>query len=157
MKQCVKTILIFLLPISVKSQSIERQVLSSTGNFAQNTVGSLSFTVGEPVIVLGSSSTSLLLQGFQQPSPIIRTSIYVAAADNPCQFNIFPNPTQQTLNYQSSNSQSTFEIFDLVGKSYGSFKASNGMIDVANLSAGTYFMRLECDGQNDFSQKFVKL
>ena len=157
MKLYVKTILIFLLPISAQSQSIERQTVSSTGNFAQNTVGSLSFTVGEPTIVLGSSSTSLLLQGFQQPTPIIRTGIFVTASDEPCKFAIFPNPTAESLNYQSATTSSVFEVFDLVGKSYGKYKASNGAIDVANLSAGTYFLRLDCDGASAFSQKFVKL
>ena len=153
----VKTILLFLLPYAAKSQSIERQTVSSTGNFTHNTVGSLSFTVGEPTIVLGSSATSLLLQGFQQPTPIIRTGIFVTTSDEPCKFAIFPNPTRESLNYQSAANTSMFEVFDLAGKNYGKYKASNGAIDVANLSAGTYFLRLECDGASVFSQKFVKL
>lgn len=157
MKLYIKTILIFLLPFAAQSQSIERQTVSSTGHFAQNTLGSLSFTVGEPTIVLGSSSTSLLLQGFQQPTPIIRTGIFVTASDEPCQFAIFPNPTAESLNYESATNATTFEIFDSVGKSYGKYKASNGVIDVANLSSGTYFLRLDCEGASVFSQKFVKL
>ena len=158
MNSFFKTFLIILLPFSVKSQSIERQVIASTGNFAQNTEGSLAFTVGEPTIVLGSSATNFLTQGFQQPVAIIRTGIVVVASKNPCEFSISPNPTHGVLNFQSSsNIQTSFEVFDLVGKSFGKYKTSNGLIDVVNLSAGTYLLRSDCDGSNAFAQKFIKL
>ena len=156
MKLNVIALIFFGFPVLAHSQSIERQVVASTGNFVQNTEGSLSFTIGEPTVVLGNSANSFVLQGFQQPHLIISTGIIIVNNQNPCQFALFPNPSHETLNYQSSTASATFEIYDLMGKNYGKFSATNGAIDVEMLSAGTYFLRMECAGMNGFSQKFVK-
>ena len=67
MKFYAITFAFLFLPFYAQSQSIEREVVASTGDFVQNTEGSLSFTVGESVIVLGNSGTYFLTQGFQQP------------------------------------------------------------------------------------------
>ncbi|MBL7817128.1 MAG: T9SS type A sorting domain-containing protein [Saprospiraceae bacterium] len=157
MNRCVKTFLIVCLPFFVYSQSIERQVITtSAGSFVQTSTASLSYSVGEPIIVTGSSNTSFLLQGFQQPSPLIRTSIYVIGDSDPCKVSIFPNPTTQSLLFKENVARMSFEIFDATGKSMGIYKITNGQIDVTLLPTGIYFLQSECENHVRHTQKFIK-
>ena len=64
MKPNLKALVVILTPVLAQSQSIERQVYVSSGNFVENSIGSLSYTIGEPVIVLGTDGSKSLLQGF---------------------------------------------------------------------------------------------
>ncbi len=57
----------FIFSKTISAQSLEREVVASSGDFVQNAQGSLSYTVGESVIVLGNNGLSFLTQGFQQP------------------------------------------------------------------------------------------
>ena len=157
MKLFFKILLIFVFPILVHSQSIERQVVSSTGNFVSNTVGSLSYTVGEATIVLGTDGTKSLLQGFQQPTYPPRTSIFDMGSEGACPFEIYPNPIAQIVHVKTSVQDETFEIFDTNGKSYGHFNKTNGTLNVSALTTGIYFIRVNCDSNKAYYHKLIKL
>ena len=57
------TISLFIFIGQLKSQ----QVVAASGGYYSNLQGSLSITVGEPVIQTTSSINLILTQGFQQP------------------------------------------------------------------------------------------
>jgi Secretion system C-terminal sorting domain len=144
-----------LLPFFATAQSLERQVVSTTGFFSSFSGGSVSATIGETVTLLGNSTTGTLTQGFQQPTPIIRTAIVeVQAAD--CAFTISPNPVAEKIDILSKSDTSSFEIFDLEGRSHGTIRTQNSLIDLSHLSAGIYIMRLNCGNNKMSTQKFVK-
>lgn len=157
MKRFVKTLLIFLFPFMAYSQSIERQNTSSTGDFVQNAAGSLSYTIGESIIVLGNDGAQTLLQGFQQPNYSPRTPLMSIHSEDGCKFILFPNPIAQIVNVETSVQEGSFEIFDTHGKSFGLFNKSNGVLNVSTLSTGIYFIKVNCDTQKAQYHKFIKL
>lgn len=57
----------FLTTTKLFSQTLKPFVLASTGGYASNSNGSLSFTIGEPVSSTLSAANIMLTQGFQQP------------------------------------------------------------------------------------------
>lgn len=152
MRIYVNIIFILLLHFTVWSQSIERHIISTTGGFTQNNIGSLSFTVGEPVVILGANGSEIITQGFQQPN--IAASLPVVTD---CKFKFYPNPTRQIISIETSISETTFEVFDVLGRSYGFFNKVNGEMDVSFLSAGIYFIKVNCDVTNEFYRKFIKV
>ena len=157
MKRVINLSLMLLLPVLLSSQTIERQVTSSAGNFVQNSTGSLAYTVGEPTIVLGTDGIKSLLQGFQQPTYSISTAIYQNDSETGCKFVLFPNPAAQEVNIETSLTDEAYEIFDANGKSYGHIKKSNGLFNVSNLSMGIYFIKVNCNTQKAQYHKFIKL
>ena len=70
MKKIKSFIIIFIGFISMShailAQSLSPQVIASGGGFQSNTIGSLSFTIGETNTQTLSSATNMLTQGFQQ-------------------------------------------------------------------------------------------
>jgi Secretion system C-terminal sorting domain len=151
MKLFVNALLLFLLPILAQSQSIDRQVLASSGNFVENSTASLSYTVGESVIILGSNGSNVLTQGYQQPNVVLTTT-----TGGDCSFLFYPNPLIDYMSITSTVTDTSFEIFDVLGRSYGFFKQSNNEIDVSFLSTGLYFIKINCGTQKAQYHKFVK-
>jgi len=56
--------------------------------------------------------------------------------------NIYPNPTKNTLNIDTSNSFTTIKLFDISGKMLKTFNPENRSLNVADLKAGIYFLKL---------------
>jgi len=70
---------------------------------------------------------------------------------------IYPNPATNVLNVQSKSQISEVEIITLLGQSMGIQKvnSNNAQIDINNLSAGTYFVRVTIDNASSV-YKFIK-
>lgn len=68
----MKNLLLFLIFLifskTTPAQSLEREVIASSGDFAESTQSSLSSTIGESTILLGFDLSNILTQGFQQPN-----------------------------------------------------------------------------------------
>ncbi len=157
MKRLINLFLMILSPLFMQSQSIERQVTASAGNYIQNPIGSLTYTVGEPIIVLGTDGTKSLLQGFQQPTYSTTTSIFQNDSEEGCKFAFYPNPIAQIVNVETALQDEAFEVFDANGKSYGHFKMSNSVLNVSALATGIYFIKVNCNAQKAQYYKFIKL
>lgn len=67
MKKIVLSGFFFTFYFNANSQSIERQILASAGNYIEVGNKSYSYTVGEVAIETFSSATIVLTQGFHQP------------------------------------------------------------------------------------------
>ena len=61
--------------------------------------------------------------------------------------NVYPQPTNNTLNIQSDNNIKEISIYDCLGKEisyYQKFnKSSRVKLDVSNLVSGTYFIKIQ--------------
>jgi len=86
----------------------------------------------------------------------------VTENEKTARFTVYPNPAKNELRVTSYVLQDgVIEIYDVMGKVQKSRKAekqnSEGemIIDIANLAAGIYFVRL-IDGQGSYVQKFIK-
>ncbi|WP_299459967.1 T9SS type A sorting domain-containing protein [uncultured Microscilla sp.] len=71
---------------------------------------------------------------------------------------IFPNPAHHTLNVRSSGGKETFDramIFTTYGKLIKSAGKGSTKIDIRSLPAGTYFVRVQSNG-NTITKKLIK-
>ena len=73
---------------------------------------------------------------------------------NQLDISIYPNPTSDTVNIDSSSSQLKVVVFDILGKQVLN-KPNTNSVDVSSLSKGAYFIKVS-DGINTSTKKFIK-
>jgi hypothetical protein len=126
------------LPLS--AQSIDRQVISTTGENFQTANGSLVMTMGE-IAVETFKSDIQLSQGFHQEWAII-TSV-TPASEELSDVKVYPNPTIGILHVESESEVQIF-LFDLSGKLKISTSQPSGVgqIDLSDFAAGIYVLEV---------------
>ncbi len=149
-------IVIFSLTVSLGSfsqnLSLASSVVSVSGNYKTATNNSLSWTVGEAVVDILTSSNYMLTVGFQQNwERIIGIDDLEANRESA----LFPNPGNGIIFIRATghaSSELLIELFDLRGiKVYSERKnVTSGdkliTLDVSNLKTGMYFLHLNYPG-----------
>jgi hypothetical protein len=159
----MKKITILIVSIALfgqimQAQSIERDVIGSSGEAVSNNAGTLSYTLGETITL--TSTDDKLTQGFQQTNEdaTVSTIDLTKYTDD---IVAYPNPAISYLKLRSSKSlmNYNFSIVDMQGKvvKQGSI-TSDSTIDVSDLACSTYTLVLN-DTESLFSKKirFVKM
>lgn len=143
----MKTIIfIFIMTLSslVNSQTIQRQVISTSG--------SNEWTLGECVI----NSSKLNSTGFQQGDLEIKQ--VVVNLSKTVEFYVYPNPVINFLNIKV-NSEQTWQInvIDLIGKNVltKSFK-NNIQLDFTSLKSSSYILRIRNNEGNLIVYNIIK-
>ena len=132
------------------SQVIAPTVVSTGGDFYENSVASLSYTIGEMTMVeTFQNGTAVLTQGFQQPTYI---DILVPEIDNfKLSIVVYPNPSDGNVNLllnSDKNLTVNVLLYDNVGRAILSeeVKHNGGMnaypLDWQMLSDGLYHLEL---------------
>jgi hypothetical protein len=127
------------------AQTARPEVFTSSGGFTSNASVSLSWTLGESLIETGSSSTSFLTQGFQQPTNLVITSL-----DNPNgstgNISAYPNPVTSSVNITSViNQPLRVDVMDLTGRKLFTRDLSgndDNQVSLSDYSAGIYLFRV---------------
>ncbi len=143
-------IMVFSFGIASHAQSLDRQVIGSTGGYEEQGGYSLSFTVGEPVVETAITGSLLLTQGFQQPDDItVGINDVVKLEMN---YSIFPNPTANQLTVQLSADEVVevyISLHDMLGKELSQLNRTvlvDGVTqqhyDLSNLAAANYMLTL---------------
>ena len=115
MKNYLLLILVLTASVSVKAQQLE--VVATSGDFYENSSGSLSWTLGEVAIETLSETNFILTQGFQQ-SKLTLTAINDLQTLG-IELSVYPNPTNSFLLIEvKTDKQRDLQInlFDLNGK-----------------------------------------
>jgi hypothetical protein len=112
------TLLFALLPLAAFSQvQFERSLVSAGGVFASAPSVSFEYSVGEPVVVTGTSPSLILTQGFHQPPP---GPTAIGETDpQSAQFTLYPNPAKEAVYFGIHAPEALrFEAFlyDLTGR-----------------------------------------
>ena len=70
----------------------------------------------------------------------------------------YPNPTRDVINLNTSmiTENAIYTVFDITGKRVLNAKLDSETIDVSNLNAGNYILRIFADGKQK-TQKFIKI
>ncbi len=159
-------IIIFLLSNFLYGQTIERQLLSPTGNIIKANTLQVSSTSGETAVNTIATGTIILTQGFQQP--LIEDFTGTIDLDkNRAEITIFPNPANSSVNLimKSINTiNPVIEIKDITGKKVlpalnipfsGEIKHT---FDFSELPTGTYFLIFkEKKGKKIKAFKIIKI
>jgi hypothetical protein len=126
------------------TQSIEQNVVSTSGNNHNQINGSIEYTVGEPVIETIENGDNTMTQGFQQSYFVVST-VENNITSVPF-LSIYPNPTMGDLNIKFNNANQsyycTIDIFDLNGKKLQSITnyTESVLIKLDQYAVSTYFL-----------------
>jgi len=99
----------------------------------------------------GSQKYSLIISGFDTLS--LSTDSFEFT-----DFVIYPNPAETVLNFKATNSDITFdkvEMFDAIGKKVLSTTVINNSIDISQLNAGVYFVKVH-SSDKQITKKIIK-
>lgn len=146
----------------VSAQSLEAQVVGSTGNIFSGSTFSVSSTTGESAIFLLSGSGYSASQGFQQPYPGSSSS-RIASQVSPSDIAvwIYPNPVSKELYivpYKNTQIKQVV-LFTITGEileskpATGLFQQSIQMHTYAN---GLYVVKVEMENGETMIKKVVK-
>jgi hypothetical protein len=119
----------------------QQQVIATSGNAVDYTSGSISWTIGEPVVSTLASSDKVLNQGFQQSS----LNLKAVNPDPDLKISVWPNPTINwlTLSVEKPD-QILFQLFDLDGKllQTNTLNDITTNIDFSDFISGAYQIKI---------------
>jgi hypothetical protein len=149
---------LFLFPLYLKGQSLDRSVVASSGTYVQVTGLSVSSTIGEAAVTTLSGASSILTQGFQQPDGLFVGIVDVNTGRVSLQ--AWPNPvsTDLTLEILSpDNSKVQIRCLDILGRDVLPVKTEDLRsseplkvnLDLRQLIPAMYFVRVSKTGKQD--------
>jgi len=141
------------------AQSLSPTVIASTGGFASNANGSLSYTVGEMTMVQTfSAGGNILTQGFQQPNENI-TGLINMTQDEFGSFVVYPNPAVDNLSFGFQLPEAgkvEISLYDAIGQKISDVfntNYENGKIiqqlNVSSYAAGIYLLTMNVISAKD--------
>lgn len=160
--------------VNVKSQTLlDRRVFSCAGKDLQNANLSapaaqqnrLTFTMGEPIIGLGSNSSKRIFNGFIQPDgifPVSAPSPVLMPTLDP--FKVFPNPTNEQVKIIGPvewDSKVNIQLIDIHGKLLKEYSMQEKIFQIEfdqSVAPGNYFLNFYQENGLFIQQtKIVKL
>ncbi len=131
------------------SQSIDREVIGSAGNYSNTDDFSLSWTIGEPITETFSSNDYMLFQGFHQGEYIVEIPENIENGFGNIHFDLYPNPAGDFLIIKLNEpDKRTFKIhsYALNGKKLLSTEINpfenQKRLDLSNFGSGTYIIKI---------------
>lgn len=70
---------------------------------------------------------------------------------------IFPNPSSDKINFNTTQVIKSFVIYDAMGKVVLNNSNSNNQVDISKLKSGMYFLNLQSENGSKETTKFVKV
>jgi hypothetical protein len=137
------TILIFSISTAF-TQSINKQIIASSGNTTSNTTHQLTATIGEPIIGLKSNTVSIN-QGFLAAA-IITTTLSVEELITDSSIKIYPNPIVDLVHIDIANNTGsvTATLYSITGKqvAFQKINTTRQTMNLNHLANGMYLMQL---------------
>ncbi len=136
-----------------------QKVVATSGNDYKNTSGSISYTIGEPMISTYVGINNILTQGFHQ------TNLTVATLNELPTLNYkilaFPNPTTEMVNLKVENDnieRMQYQLYDMNGKLLYKKQLTENETEIsfANLSNSTYFIKVFEGNKEVITFKIIK-
>ena len=160
MKKIFTLISISLSGFFLHAQMLTPTVISTTGAFASNANGSLSYTVGEMTMVeTFSAGGNILTQGFQQPTPKAVTGLLDMTQDAFGSMVVYPNPAVDNVWFGivlPENGKVTVTLYNDIGQKvtdvYNANYSGGKVIEKVNISAyaaGVYFLTMTFTSDKD--------
>jgi hypothetical protein len=152
-----ETFLFFLFYVIIHITSSGQQVVTTSGDFYQNTNGSISWTLGEIMTDTYTNNQSVLTQGFQQPNLKVTSITELPGLDY--SITAFPNPAKEFVKLKIEKEDVNgmqYDLLDMSGKVIESKKIQNSETEIsfADLIPATYFIRIT---ENDIEIKIFKI
>jgi hypothetical protein len=141
--------------IETKAQSISPQSINSNGKKMNQSNGSLSFTVGELVVLTHTDNQgNSLSNGFSSNATLSTLSVEEVSISN-LNINVYPNPSSEVIHIDFQNtieSDLSIELIDLKGQVIETerpeIESKTIKLNVSFLPTGSYFLRLKNTDNN---------
>ncbi len=148
--------------VNISAQELQSDIKATASNYFTTDTYSLSWSIGEAVILTVSDSTISLTQGFQQPK--FKKKYVKSDLPNKDNIGIWPNPAVDEIEIKldrpiDKNIPIKAEIYDAIGRRVISkeFYGQKVSINISYLASGVYFVKLSVDGKDLGTQKIQKL
>jgi hypothetical protein len=138
-------ILLFLMPVCIRSQSLSQEVIGSSGDYNVGVNITLSSTLGEFETETVGTLNNILTQGFQQGSIAITSFNIIPSVE--MQVNVFPNPATSFVTLQITNSEKhdfQYILYDIQGQEVmrKNFSSLEEKIDLQDLKPAIYLLKV---------------
>ena len=138
---------------------IGQEVISTTGNYREESSFTISYTLGEVVVNTLESTSSVLTQGFHQPLIVSQDTTFIQELLD-IEILVYPNPT----NYQVIIKVDVidglhFMLFDLKGVliKQNQILSEETMLDLSRLVPSTYILKIQKESGEARIFKIIKL
>lgn len=147
-----------------RGQTLERQVIGTTGAAVENTSAMLSYTVGEVSIQTAVTTSVILTQGFQQVDTTDLLGIPYLT-DLYAHMLVYPNPTNGSLSIRIDGHINPdygmlyLEVIDMNGKAVRTVPMDLPLVslDVADLGNSAYLLTLSSEERGVVQRvRFIK-
>lgn len=131
------------------AQTLVPTLVGSAGATAQSSIGSLEWSVGEPVASTLTANNTTLSQGFHQVYIFITSDTDESAGTPTLQVKVFPNPTTEYIYVEAAENISA-RLYNLVGKEAISTTQPEyeQELKVGHLPAGIYLLEIQSEKTN---------
>jgi hypothetical protein len=150
------------------TQIISNQVIGSAGGYdvADNQIGSLAWTIGEPIVETVFANDYVLTQGFHQPSGIIKLHKEIIYRGD--DITVYPNPSINDITVDIVNINFTkvkYTLSDVLGQIIFaennisvSANAIRISLNISYIKPGIYFINVYSDDNRYVKTiKFLKI
>lgn len=120
-----------------------QQVVSTGGDYMENTTGSISFTIGEMVIETLDNETNCLTQGFQQT--ILDVYTFNEKPTDELNITIYPNPTRDYIKVKTDSNESLkYQLCNMNGElmRQGDIREKESSISFLEYKPAIYLLRI---------------
>ena len=150
------------LSLMAQAQTINQDVIASDGNYSVSPSGSVSWTIGEPVVDTYIGATTVLTKGFHQPHIIILSSI--PELNSSGTIFAYPNPVVDNLQLDFSKMAKgvySINMHDVAGKLLSQSKvlvnsdSFQNSLSLSQYTQGFYLVKIT--NESNDSSKFFKI
>lgn len=138
------------------AQSLDQQVIGSSGQQYVTASARVAFTIGEPLTATLTGQDGIITQGFHQGT-ITVTSVReeLPAAT----LSVFPNPAIDRLIVTSSADGALWHLHTLDGKAvmHGTLQQGSNQIDVSELAQATYMLTVVARDRKTNAYRIIKM
>lgn len=145
--------------LSLLSQTLEPEVITTSGGFGENSNASISWTIGEPVIETFQDTGAILTQGFHQTNLTVVQVEKINTEILTC--SVFPNPTSDhvTVKIENVNNEIvSLELYDAKGVILFSKTVTEQItnIDFSDYQTANYFLKVYVSGKKHYTYQINK-
>lgn len=158
----LKDLFLFIFLLTSLSGHSQVSFNSCGGEIAQQSVGAVSYSVGQLDYITISSSAATVSAGVQQPyASLSEETIVLPVSKIPCSaFSVTPNPTKDNVAVSLFlQGEYRYVLTDLNGKLFEEGWVVNGMVlSLQDCLPGTYVLQVVSDKDNNISmlKKIIK-
>jgi hypothetical protein len=159
-KPCLRFYLLLVLVLcgaaQCTAQSLDRQVIGTSGNQYTTAAATMDFTIGEPITATLTGQNGIATQGFHQGTISITS---VRETLSLAELNVYPNPTTDRLTISTAIENALWQLHTLDGKivSSGALNIGSTTVDVSSLAQATYMLTITTPSQRVNTYRIVKM